>query len=63
LRKKHRDIIINGIDYAWSVTTDHEGFMIRLFKNGKFLKEVYKYGREEITPSKIKSLIQTGVLQ
>lgn len=60
MKKKHREITVNGISYAWSVrAVDHEdgSSLVILWKDKKEIGKV-SLKEEDITPSQIEKIIK-----
>lgn len=58
MKKRHRDIVISGIRYSYSVKSDHdEGYTVKIWKEGNLVIEKYFYGAEKITPSVIRNMV------
>jgi len=40
MKKKHRDIVIDGISFAWRYLGDDFGGVLRVWRDGAFLQEI-----------------------
>lgn len=58
MKKKHRDIIVNDIQYAWTVTEADEYNRIRVFQDKKMVHEEVLPNYQEIGPRIIKEMIE-----
>ena len=62
MKKKHRDIVVNGQTYGWIVKR-HMGWgerpfkTLRIFRNKKVISKT-EFRDEEITPKTVKAIIE-----
>lgn len=65
MKKKYREIVVDGITYAWSIKNDCDGDggnMVTIWENKKPIKEILVYdGTIEITPSIVEKMIKETI--
>jgi hypothetical protein len=62
MKKKYRDIVVDGEKYAWSVepNCDDGGCIIKIWKNKKILHRLWYQKNDSITPKTIETLIKSS---
>ena len=65
-RKKHRNIVVNGVDYAWSVMIVDSYYkynIIRIWKDKKIITDIHNRNEYKITPGKIERFIKLFLIK
>jgi hypothetical protein len=58
MKKKHRDIVVDGKNYAWTVSDTDDGNCLVIWFNRKPVYDVLIGGHIDITPKLISQLIK-----
>lgn len=58
MKKKFREITVDGVDYAWKVNVTDDGKYIKIWKDKKVIYEEMVNSEIDITPQTIKELVQ-----
>ena len=59
MKKKHRDITVDGVKYAWTVKTHDYGSVVSIWLGGKIIHTYDIFGSEPILPYDVSEMIKT----
>ena len=62
MKKKYRDIEVNGEEYAWAVQDGCDTCTLKIWKDKKVLIEDVDIADMTITPSMVKEIILEGAI-
>jgi len=63
MKKKHRDIVVDGVQYAWRYLGDYHGGIVKVWKDRQLLKEIdVDNCVNPITPGITEKLIRKFIL-
>jgi len=57
MKKKHRDIIVNGLPYAWTYQQSEQGGELKIWKNKKVIYKSQVESTVSVTPAYVAELI------
>lgn len=59
MKKKHRDITVDGVQYAWTLTSYGKEKYVKVWKDKKVtINKTFR--KESVTPKDIEELIREG---
>lgn len=63
MKKEHRNVIVKGIEFTWSVTMDGNYLSMKIWVNKKELKKVLLTGDTIITPDYVEDYIKKEIFR
>ena len=61
MKKKHRRIVVDGVEYAWTLNEDDGSNFVTIWKDKKPIYENYEF-EGDVTPKMISNLIKENEL-
>ena len=58
MKKKYRNIVVNGKTYAWNIIPRYNGISVRIWEDKKIIYNEFILGRNTITPKFIAEKIK-----